>query len=142
MESGGKEEKKDSAVPDSLTRAVLRALALAPAGFVAGYVFGRALGNVVAGCPLFGACNELLPVLIAIVIATIGMGVGCTLAAARVGLWWEGVTVWGAGISAMLALVVVIGGLGHGTTIAQLLALAWLIAGAIVMFAGSRRQPI
>lgn len=126
-------------MPESLARAVGRVVVLAPGGFVAGYLLGRVLGNVVTGCPPFGPCDQLLPILIAIPAATIGMGAGCALAAARVGKWWEGVAVWAVGILAMLFLVVSVGWLGRGSAAGRALALGWLAAGALIGIVGRRR---
>lgn len=67
--------------------------------------------------------------LIAIPSSILVMGIGCTLAAVRVGRWWEGVAVLASGILSAVFLVVLVGWLGLQSLPARALALGWL-AGA------------
>ncbi|UCC71197.1 MAG: hypothetical protein JSV86_12470 [Gemmatimonadota bacterium] len=106
---------------------------------MAGYVLGRALGRLVSGCPLAGACSEANPVLLAVPLAILGMGAGSTLVASRVGEWWEGVLVWGAGIAWMLVLVVAVGWLGIESRAGRFVALAWMLAALATAVATWRR---
>lgn len=132
MESEAREERESSRRPDDLVRASGRAAVLAPGGFAAGYLIGRSLGNLVAGCSPIGPCDAFFPTFLAIPTSVIGMGVACTLAAARVGRWWEGLAVWAAGILAMLIFVVLMGWLGPSSVAGRMLAFGWL-SGAVAL---------
>jgi hypothetical protein len=121
--------------PDSLVVAVMRVTVLAPGGFVAGYLLGRAMGRVLAGCALVGSCDETVPVLMAVPVSILGMGVGSTLAASRVRLWWQGIAVWVAGIASMSVLVVLVGSLGIESGAGKLISLGWLLAAVFVALA-------
>ncbi len=101
---------------------------MAPGGFVAGYLAGRAVGRLVSGCPLAGPCERALPLLTTVVAAILGLGIGGTLAALRVRLWWEAVVVWAAAIVATLGLLVVVGALGSDGWPGRLVALGWFTA--------------
>lgn len=125
MESGPSDGSSERA--DKLGRAVVGAAVLAPGGFVAGYLVGRSLGALLSGCPLRGSCDGATPVLFAIPTSLIGMALGCTLASARVRLWWQGVVVWSAGILSMILLVALVGWLGADTSSARLVAVGWLL---------------
>lgn len=142
MAFGRKERKQGRARPDGFGTAVFRVALLAPGGFVAGYGIGRALGRLVSDCPLSGPCSEANPVLLAVPLAILGMGVGSTVAAARLSEWWEGILVWGAGIAWMLVLVVAIGWLGVDSQPGRILGLAWLLAALAMAVAIWRRAQI
>ncbi len=128
---------------DSLTVAALRAILIAPGGFVVGYLGGQAIGRALVGCALTGPCLDATRYLLAPVIAILGMGAGCALASLRVRLWWEGVVVWFAGVGSTLTLVMVVGLLGVRRPVTQALALGWLMASivsGIVAWRGLRKS--
>ena len=135
-----KDRKRRGAEPDRLGIAFLRAAILAPGGLVAGYAVGRLVGRVLSGCPFSGPCDEALPVLLVIPTSVIGFGVGSALAAVRVGSWWEGVLVWGAGIVSLFSFVVLIGWLGIDSRAGRFVSLFWLLAAAVL--APFSRRPL
>ncbi len=141
MESGPSDGSSERA--DKLRRAVVGATVLAPGGFVAGYLVGRWFGVLLSGCPLRGSCDNAAPVLLAIPTSLIGMGFGCTLASARVRVWWQGVVVWSAGILSMILLVVLVGWLGVDTSSARLVGVGWLLlaVGFELIRVRRRRSP-
>ena len=128
MQSAASEERPTRKVADGLALALVRVAVLAPGGFIVGYLLGRSLGVLVSGCPLWGPCDELLSVLVAIPTSIIGMGLGCTLASMRVRRWLEGVGVWGGGIGATIVMLSLFGWLGSDSPQGRTLALTWALA--------------
>lgn len=127
--------------PAGAGRACGRAALLAPGGFVAGFLGGTIAGRALSGCPLLGGyCASAVPLLVAPTLGILGMGAGNGLAAARVGLWWEGVLAWGAGIVATLALVALVGWLDLETALGRLVPVAWLLVAILAAVIG-RRKP-
>ncbi|NIP80879.1 MAG: hypothetical protein GWN99_18675, partial [Gemmatimonadetes bacterium] len=65
---------------EAVLRGALAAAVQAPGGFLAGYAAARSVGSLLVDCPVVGACNSALPLLVGLPVGVIGMGVGCGLA--------------------------------------------------------------
>ncbi len=140
MASGARERSREPTPPDSLVVACWRVAALAPGGFVLGHLAGRGLGHLAVGCPLLRGCGEPAPILMAIPVAILGMGMAAGVAASRVRRWWEGVAVLAVGIASTLVMVVLVGMCGAAGTCGRGLALGWLLVAVGVAVATLRRR--
>jgi hypothetical protein len=105
---------------------------------VLGYLGGRAVARIIGDCPVVGFCGDFAPVLVGLVSAVLGMGVGNTLASLRVRYWWEGVVVWAAGIVASLVLVTLVGSTGATSVPGLLVVAVWLTVALVLAFASLR----